>query len=211
MEVVDQAVHIGYPKSAGAALIIELDGLQAGMQRSIDRIAEICTQHAVIEIRTAQSAAEAARIWLGRRAAYGALARLAPTCYIVDGCVPRTRLAQALAQTIAIGKRYALTIANIAHAGDGNLHPSIPFNINDADECQRVLACGRDILRMCADMGGTITGEHGVGVEKQNEMPLVFSPTDLAVMHRVKEVLDPEDLCNPGKIFPSLTPAKLLS
>jgi glycolate dehydrogenase FAD-linked subunit len=211
MEVVDQAVHIGYPKSAGAALIIELDGLQAGMQRSIDRIAEICAQHAVIEIRTAQSAAEAARIWLGRRAAYGALARLAPTCYIVDGCVPRTRLAQALAQTIVIGKKYALTIANIAHAGDGNLHPSIPFNINDADECQRVLACGRDILRMCADMGGTITGEHGVGVEKQNDMPLVFSPTDLAVMHRVKEVLDPEDLCNPGKIFPSPTPAKLLS
>jgi glycolate oxidase len=211
MEVVDQTVHIGYPEDAGAALIIELDGLKDGMQRSVDRIADICKQNSVVEIRTAQSAAEAARIWLGRRAAYGALARLAPTCYIVDGCVPRTRLAQALARTIAIGKRYGLTIANIAHAGDGNLHPSIPFNINDPDECRRVLACGREILHMCADLGGTITGEHGVGVEKQGEMPLIFSPTDLAVMHRLKEVLDPEDLCNPGKIFPSPTPAKLLS
>jgi glycolate oxidase len=211
MEVVDQTVHIGYPEDAGAALIIELDGLKDGMQRSIDRIAAICKQNSVVEIRTAQSAAEAARIWLGRRAAYGALARLAPTCYIVDGCVPRTQLAQALAQTIEIGKKYGLAIANIAHAGDGNLHPSIPFNINDPDECRRVLACGREILHMCADLGGTITGEHGVGVEKQNEMPLIFSPTDLAVMHRIKEVLDPEGLCNPGKIFPSPTPAKLLS
>ena len=211
MEVVDQAVHIGYPESAGAALIIELDGLKDGMQRTIDRIADICKQHSVVEIRTAQSAAEAARMWLSRRAAYGALARLAPTCYIVDGCVPRTRLAQALAQTNEIGKKYGFAIANIAHAGDGNLHPSIPFNINDPDACRRVLACGREILQMCADMGGTITGEHGVGVEKQNEMPLIFSPTDLAVMHRVKEVLDPENLCNPGKIFPSSTPAKFLS
>jgi glycolate oxidase len=211
MEVVDQAVHIGYPESAGAALIIELDGLRDGMQRTIDRITDICKQHSVVEIRTAQSAAEAARMWLSRRAAYGALARLAPTCYIVDGCVPRTRLAQALAQTNEIGKKYGFAIANIAHAGDGNLHPSIPFNINDPDACRRVLACGREILQMCADMGGTITGEHGVGVEKQNEMPLIFSPTDLAVMHRVKEVLDPENLCNPGKIFPSSTPAKFLS
>ena len=102
-------------------------------------------------------------------------------------------------------------VANIAHAGDGNLHPSIPFDVNDPDACQRVMACGRDILRMCADLGGTITGEHGVGIEKQNEMPFVFSPTDLAVMHRIKEVIDPDNLCNPGKIFPSPTQAKLLS
>jgi glycolate oxidase len=211
MEVVDEAMHIGFPERAGAALIIELDGLNDGMQRTIDRLGDICTQHAVIEIRTATTAEEAARIWLSRRAAYGALARLAPTCYIVDGCVPRTKLPEALARTIDIGKRYGLTIANIAHAGDGNLHPSIPFDINDPDACQRVMACGRDILRMCADLGGTITGEHGVGIEKQNEMPFVFSPTDLAVMHRVKEVIDPDHLCNPGKIFPSPTQPKFLS
>ena len=211
MEVVDQAIHIGFPENAGAALIIELDGLKDGMSRTIDRVADICKRNAVVEIRTATTAEEAARLWLSRRAAYGALARLAPTCYIVDGCVPRTKLPEALARTIDIGTRYGLMVANIAHAGDGNLHPSIPFDINDPDACQRVMACGRDILRMCADLGGTITGEHGVGVEKQNEMPFVFSPTDLAVMHRIKEVIDPDNLCNPGKIFPSPTQAKLLS
>ncbi len=211
MEVVDQVIHIGFPASAGAALIIELDGLNDGMQRLIDRVEDMCKQHAVVEIRTAHSADEAAHLWLSRRAAYGALARLAPTCYIVDGCVPRTKLPEALTRTIAIGERYGLTIANMAHAGDGNLHPVIPFDINDAIACQRVMACGRDILRMCADLGGTITGEHGVGVEKQNEMPFVFSATDLAVMQRVKQVIDPDHLCNPGKIFPSLTPPKFLS
>jgi glycolate oxidase len=136
---------------------------------------------------------------------------LAPTCYIVDGCVPRTKLPEALRRTVAIGARYGLAIANMAHAGDGNLHPSIPFDINDPDACQRVMACGREILRMCVELGGTITGEHGVGIEKQNEMPFMFSPTDLAVMHRVKEVIDPDHLCNPGKIFPSPTPPKFLS
>jgi glycolate dehydrogenase FAD-linked subunit len=211
MEVVDQAIHIGFPESAGAALIIELDGLNDGMQRTIDRVADICKQHAVVEIRTAHSAAEAAHLWLSRRAAYGALARLAPTCYIVDGCVPRTKLPEALTRTIAIGERYGLTIANMAHAGDGNLHPAIPFDINDAMACQRVMACGRDILRMCADLGGTITGEHGVGIEKQNEMPFVFSATDLAVMQRIKQVIDPDHLCNPGKIFPAPTQPKFLS
>jgi glycolate oxidase len=211
MEVVDQVIHIGFPASAGAALMIELDGLNHGMQRTIDRVEAICRQHAVVEIRTAQSADEATHLWLSRRAAYGALARLAPTCYIVDGCVPRTRLPEALRRTIAIGARYGLTIANLAHAGDGNLHPAIPFDISDAAACQRVMACGRDILRMCADLGGTITGEHGVGVEKQNDMPLVFSATDLAVMRRVKQVIDPDHLCNPGKIFPSSMPPRLLS
>jgi glycolate oxidase len=175
------------------------------MERTIDRVADLCKRHAVVEIRTAHTPEEAARIWLGRRAAYGALARLAATCYIVDGCVPRTKLPEALAQTIAIGQRYGFAIANIAHAGDGNLHPCIPFNSHDPDECRRVLECGSDILKMCAEMGGTITGEHGVGIEKQNDMPLVFSPTDLSVMHWVKEVIDPDDLCNPEKIFPQAT------
>ena len=205
MDVVDQAVHIGYPASAGAALIIELDGLNDGMQRTLDRVADLCKRNSVIEIRTANTAEEAARIWLGRRAAYGALARLAPTCYIVDGCVPRTKLPEALARTIAIGESYGFSIANLAHAGDGNLHPCIPFDINDPEACRRVLECGSEILQMCAEMGGTITGEHGVGIEKQNDMPLIFSPTDLKVMHWVKEVIDPGDLCNPEKIFPVAT------
>jgi glycolate oxidase len=211
LDVLEKAIHIDYPQGAGAALIIELDGLQDGMSRTIDRVADLCMRHAVMEMRTASTPEEAARLWLSRRAAYGALARLAPTCYIVDGCVPRTQLPEALAQTVAIGKKYGLHVANIAHAGDGNLHPAIPFNIHDPEECQRVMACGRDILAMCAAMGGSITGEHGVGVEKQNDMPLMFSPADLAVMRGVKEVLDPNDLCNPGKIFPSATLPRLLA
>jgi glycolate oxidase len=211
IDVLERAIHIGYPEAAGAALIIELDGLSDGMARTVERVADLCKRHAVIDIRTAHTPEEAARLWLSRRAAYGALARLAPTCYIVDGCVPRTRLAEALARTVAIGRRYGFAIANIAHAGDGNLHPSIPFDIDDPAACERVLACGRDILKMCVELGGTITGEHGVGIEKQNDMPLVCSPTELAVMHWVKEALDPDDLCNPGKIFPTATPPRFLS
>src|SRR5919108_1827096 len=141
MEVVDKATRVGFPEGAGAALIIEVDGLQDGMPRAIDRVADICKQHAVVEIRTAQTAEEAAPLWLSRRAAYGALARLAPTCYIVDGCVPRTKLPEALTRTTALGNRYGLTIANMAHAGDGNLHPAIPFDISDPMACQRVMAC----------------------------------------------------------------------
>jgi len=202
MQAVDQAVHVGYPADAGAALIIELDGLQEDMPRSRELIAAFCREHDVISIETAETAAAAARVWLSRRAAFGAMARLASHCYIVDGCVPRTKLPEALRRVTAIGAQYGLRIANIAHAGDGNLHPSIPFNRHDPRETAIVLQAGRDILALCVELGGSITGEHGVGMEKQNEMPLMFSPTDLEVMRRIKLAHDPADLCNPKKIFP---------
>lgn len=202
MQAVEQAVHIGYPADAGAALIIELDGLQEDMPRSLELIAAFCREHDVISVDTADSAAAAARLWLSRRAAFGAMARLASHCYIVDGCVPRTRLPEALRRVTAIGARYGLRIANLAHAGDGNLHPSIPFNKRDPQETALVLQAGRDILAVCVELGGSITGEHGVGMEKQNEMSLMFSPTDLEVMRRIKLAHDPADLCNPQKIFP---------
>jgi glycolate oxidase len=202
MQAVDQAVHIGYPADAGAALIIELDGLQEDMPRSLELIAAFCREHDVLSIDTAESAEAAARLWLSRRAAFGAMARLASHCYIVDGCVPRTRLPEALRRVMAIGARYHLPIANLAHAGDGNLHPSIPFDRRDPQETARVLQAGRDILAVCIELGGSITGEHGVGMEKQNDMSLMFSPTDLEVMRRIKLAHDPADLCNPQKIFP---------
>ena len=202
MQAVDQAVHIGYPADAGAALIIELDGLQEDMPRSRELIAAFCREHDVLSIDTAESPEAAARLWLSRRAAFGAMARLASHCYIVDGCVPRTRLPEALRRVTAIGERYNLHIANLAHAGDGNLHPSIPFNKRDPAETARVLQAGRAILEVCVELGGSITGEHGVGMEKQNEMSLMFSPTDLEVMRRIKLAHDPDDLCNPKKIFP---------
>ena len=202
MQAVDQAVHVGYPADAGAALIIELDGLQEDMPRSRELIAAFCREHDVISIETAETAAAAARVWLSRRAAFGAMARLASHCYIVDGCVPRTKLPEALRRVTAIGAQYGLRIANIAHAGDGNLHPLIPFNKRDPRETAIVLQAGRDILALCVELGGSITGEHGVGMEKQNEMPLMFSPTDLEVMRRIKLAHDSADLCNPKKIFP---------
>jgi glycolate oxidase len=202
MQVVDQAVHIGYPAEAGAALIIELDGLQEDMPRSQEMVAAFCRAHHVLSIETAENAEAAARLWLSRRAAFGAMARLGSHCYIVDGCVPRTKLPEALRRVMAIGERYGLRIANLAHAGDGNLHPSIPFNKRDPRETALVLQAGRDILAVCVELGGTITGEHGVGMEKQNEMPLMFAPTDLEVMRRIKLAHDPADLCNPKKIFP---------
>jgi glycolate oxidase len=202
MRVVDQAVHIGYPEHAGAALIIELDGFQEDMPHMVERVAAICAMHQVISIETAASAEASARIWLSRRAAFGAMARLATHCYIVDGCVPRTKLPEALRRVAAIGERYGLLIANLAHAGDGNLHPGIPFHRHNPGETERVLAAGRAILEVCVELGGSITGEHGVGIEKQNDMPLMFSATELEVMRRIKLAHDPDELCNPKKIFP---------
>jgi glycolate oxidase len=202
MRCIDQAVYIGFPEQAGAALIIELDGLHDDMRRTIDRVAEICKANDVISIETAETAEDSARVWLSRRAAFGAMARLDTHCYIVDGCVPRTKLPEALRRVVAIGERHGLPIVNLAHAGDGNLHPGLPFNKERPGETERVLQAGRDILKVCVELGGSITGEHGVGIEKQEEMPLMFTPTELEVMRRIKLAHDPADLCNPKKIFP---------
>jgi glycolate oxidase len=202
MRVIDQAMHVGYPAHAGAALLIELDGLHDDMPRHVDRVAQICKANDVIAIDTAATAEDSARLWLSRRAAFGAMARLATHAYIVDGCVPRTKLPEALRRVMAIGERYGLHIVNLAHAGDGNLHPGIPFNPERPGETARVLQAGRDILEVCVALGGSITGEHGVGIEKQNDMPLMFSATELEVMRRLKLAHDPADLCNPKKIFP---------
>jgi glycolate oxidase len=202
MRVIDQAIHIGFPSDAGAALILELDGLHDDMQRNIDRVGQICKSHEVLSIETAKNETESARLWLSRRAAFGAYARLASDCYIADGCVPRTKLPEALRRVTAIGERHGLQIVNLAHAGDGNLHPSIPFYKEQPGEIERVLAAGHDILEVCVELGGSITGEHGVGIEKQNEMSLMYSDTELEVMYRIKLAHDPNDLCNPKKIFP---------
>ncbi|ETX04564.1 MAG: hypothetical protein ETSY2_28080, partial [Candidatus Entotheonella gemina] len=166
------------------------------------RVAQMCKANDVISIETAETEADAARIWLSRRAAFGALARLAPQSYIVDGCVPRTKLPEALNRVIDIGERYGFPVANLAHAGDGNLHPSIPFNGREPGQTEAVLQAGRDILEVCVELGGSITGEHGVGIEKQDEMPLMYTGTELEVMRRIKLAHDPADLCNPKKIFP---------
>ena len=202
LTLVDQAVHIGFPEQAGAALLIELDGLRDGLDSEARRIAEICQAHGAVSIQTAETAEQTARLWLCRRAAYGAMARVSPTVYIVDGCVPRDRLAEAIEGAIAICTRRGLECINLAHAGDGNLHPLIPYDANDPAGTENVIAAGHEILAMCVEMGGSITGEHGVGVEKQEEMALMFTPEELEVMLRLKLALDPDDSCNPRKMFP---------
>jgi glycolate oxidase subunit GlcD len=202
MTLVDRAVHIGFPEQAGAALLVELDGLRDGMDSEVRRIGEICHAHGAVSIQTAGTAEQTARLWLCRRAAYGAMARVSPTVYIVDGCVPRDRLAEAIERSIAICTRRGLECINLAHAGDGNLHPLIPYDGSDPAVKENVIAAGHEILAMCVGLGGSITGEHGVGVEKQEEMALMFTHDELEIMLRLKLALDPDDSCNPRKMFP---------
>ncbi len=204
IKAVEEAYNMGLPKDAAAILIIELDGLSDGMERLTNRILDICKKHHVREIRVAKDQAERDKIWAGRKGAFGAVGRLRPNYMVNDGTVPRTKLPETLAKVIAIGKKYNLPIANVFHAGDGNLHPLILFDERDADELKRVHAAANEILKVCADMGGTISGEHGIGVEKIHGMQLICSSQDLASMRNVKVAFDPDGTYNPGKVLPEL-------
>ncbi len=202
MSLVDQHVHIGFPEEAGASLIIEMDGLADGMEAELRRVAEICTANDALSLETAESEEEAARLWLSRRSAYGAAARISSTVYVMDCAVPRNLLAEAIRNVIAICERRGLEVVNVAHAGDGNLHPLIPFDPEKPEERRQALAAHREIMEMCVAMGGTITGEHGVGVEKQGEIDLMYNPAEMDAMFSVKQALDEQDGFNPRKIFP---------
>jgi FAD/FMN-containing dehydrogenase len=173
-----------------------------GMDRQAEKIMEICNRHNVREIRTAKSDAERAELWAGRKGAFGAVARLRPSYLVCDGTVPRTKLPEVLKKVLEVGEKYDLLIGNVFHAGDGNLHPLILFDERDEDQLQRVFKAGSDILKICADAGGTISGEHGIGTEKLKEMAFVFSEGDLQLMRDLKTALDPDDLLNPGKVIP---------
>jgi len=202
IKAVEEAYRVGFPTDAAAILIIELDGLKDGMERLTERILEICRLHNVREIRVAKDQAERDKIWAGRKGAFGAVGRLRPNYLVNDGTVPRTRLPETLARVVEIGKKYKLPIANVFHAGDGNLHPLILFDERDKDELERVHAAATEIMKVCADMGGTISGEHGIGLEKLHGMSMIFSPKDIAAMKRVKAAFDPLNLMNPGKVLP---------
>ena len=192
----------GYPLDAGAALVVEFDGTTAGLTHEADMAAEACRAAGAREIRRAQGEAERAALWKGRKKAFGAMGRIAPDLLVQDATVPRTRLPAVLARISEIAKRYALTVANVFHAGDGNLHPNILFDRNDADELARVDAASKEIMRVCVEAGGTITGEHGVGVDKRAYMPLVHSHAELSAMAGIKAVFDPRNLLNPDKVIP---------
>ena len=202
IRAVEESVHAGYPLEAEAVLLIELDGLTDGMDEQAKRITEICEKDGATSYRLAKDANERNVLWAGRRGAFGAVARVRPAYLVCDGTVPRTQLPKALSEVKRISKKYNVPIGNVFHAGDGNLHPLIMFDDRDADELARVHKAGSEILKVCADLGGTISGEHGIGTEKLREMSFVFREGDIRMMRGVKQGMDPKALCNPGKVLP---------
>jgi glycolate oxidase len=203
VQAVEAAYHFGFPLDAEAVLIVEIDGPTAGFDRQTERIAAISRESGAREVRTAGSEAERALLWKSRKRAFGAVGRLAPNYCTQDGVVPRTRVPDILRRIREIGAAHGLEIANVFHAGDGNIHPILLYDERRPGEVARVLAAGREILEACVALGGSLTGEHGIGVEKMDLLPLVFSDEDMALMQRVRRAFDPELRCNPHKIFPA--------
>ena len=192
----------GLPVDAAAALIIELDGLEAGLDIEAERVEAICRQGGARTVRRAVDEQERQKIWRARKGAFGAMGRLSPDVMIQDAVVPRSKLPNVLAATYEIAWRHNLEVANVFHAGDGNLHPLLPFDARDTDQVSRIKEAGREIMDTCVRAGGTITGEHGVGLDKKDYLPLIFSDDDMEAMLRVRAAFDPVGLCNPGKIIP---------
>ena len=203
IQAVEAAFKFGFPLDAGACLIIELDGLEAGIDAQAEQVREICRANAAREVRTAGSAAERDALWKARKRAFGAVGRLAPSNITQDGVIPRTKLPEVLKEIERIVASYGLRCANVFHAGDGNLHPLILFDERDPEQMRGVLAASEEILKMCVAYGGSITGEHGIGIEKSGYVTCQFSEKDLEVMAQLKGVFNPKDLCNPGKLFPT--------
>jgi glycolate oxidase len=202
IKAVEESIHCGLPLDCATVLIIEVDGLKDDLEAQSQAIVDLCKAHGAREVRVAKDDAERAMLWAGRRGAFGAVARLAPSYLVCDGTVPRTALPRVLRKVAEVGKKYNLRIPNVFHAGDGNLHPLILFDWRDAEQKARVMKAGMEILELCVEMGGTISGEHGVGLEKIDAMRLVFSEADIRSQVRVKQAFDPRNLANPGKMFP---------
>jgi glycolate oxidase len=200
---VEQAFHFGFPLDAGAVLIMEVDGLEAGLEREAARIEEIARRNKAREVRRANTEAERLLLWKCRKQAFGAVGRLAPSYCTQDGVVPRTRLPEILRAITRIGGHYDIKIANVFHAGDGNIHPILLFDERDPDQVRRVLAASHEILEECVALGGSVTGEHGIGVEKLDFMPRLFTPEDLSVMLRLRAAFNPDNRCSPNKMLPT--------
>jgi glycolate oxidase subunit GlcD len=192
----------GYPVGAAAVLLVEVDGSAEGVAEDADLVRGFCAARTALAVESASEPTERKRLWRGRKGAFGAMGRLRPDLYVLDGVVPRSRLEPALAGVCAIADRYRITLSNVFHAGDGNLHPNISFDGRDPEETARVVAAGREILALCLELGGSITGEHGVGSEKLEHVAMMFAPADLEAMARVRAAFNPDNLCNPGKVIP---------
>jgi glycolate oxidase len=204
IHAVEEFVHAGYPLDVEALLIVELDGPQAECEHLLERVAEIAKDCRASTLKASRSEEERLLFWAGRKAAFPAAGRISPDYYCMDGTIPRARLPHVLNRMREMSQKYALRVANVFHAGDGNLHPLILYDANQPGELERAEAFGADILRLCVEVGGVLTGEHGVGVEKRDLMPTMFSEIDLNQQQRVKCAFDDKGLLNPGKVFPTL-------
>ncbi len=197
-------VHAGYPLDVEALLIVELDGPAAECDYLIEEVAAIARENGCVSSRVSTSEAERLAMWAGRKAAFPAVGRISPDYFCMDGTIPRRELPRVLRAMAELSQEHGLAVANVFHAGDGNLHPLILYDANRPGEMERAEEFGADILRLCVDVGGVLTGEHGVGIEKRDLMPVMFSETDLNQQQRLKCAFDPDGLMNPGKVFPTL-------
>jgi glycolate oxidase len=202
IQAAEAAVHANYPANAAALLIVELDGEAQQVEEEFRRLKPIIEASGAYEVRVAQDEAERLRIWKGRKSAFSAVGRLSPEYLVNDGVVPRGRLGEALTEIERLSTAYGMRVANVFHAGDGNLHPLILYNGRDAGAYEKAERLAGEILRLCISYGGSITGEHGIGVEKRDYLPEMYGETDIEAMHRLRRVCDPKEIANRGKMFP---------
>ena len=202
LRVVEDYIHAGYPRDSGAVLLLEVEGLKEAVEGQATAIETVCGKCHAREVRRAKDDRERDLLWKGRKNAFGALGRIAPSNYVLDGVIPRSKLPQALQRIKEIGMKYGFNVGNIFHAGDGNLHPIVLYDPRDAGQFEKAIAASAEIIRACVQMGGALTGEHGVGMEKNELMGLLFSEADFALMRRVHDAFNPDSSLNPGKIFP---------
>ncbi|MBO0701034.1 MAG: FAD-binding oxidoreductase, partial [Zavarzinella sp.] len=201
---VEAAYRLGFPLDAGALLIMEVDGLAAGLQEQADRVEAIARKNGAREVRKANTEAERLALWKARKGAFGTVGRLGfPSYCTQDGVVPRTKLPEIMRHIRAVSEKYRVGIANVFHAGDGNIHPVLLFDERDPDQVKRVLGASHEILDECIRLGGSVTGEHGIGVEKLDFMPKLFGPDDLSFMVRLREAFNPANRCSPNKMLPT--------
>jgi glycolate oxidase len=203
IRAVEAYVHAGFPVDCSAILLIDVDGVRESVSVEAQTVVEICRAHHARDVRLAKDERERDLLWKGRKNAFGAVGRISPTYYTQDGVIPRTKLPETLRRIAAIGKKYGFEIGNIFHAGDGNLHPLIPFDGRDKQQLRSAIAAADEIIGVCIELGGSITGEHGVGMEKDRLMPLLFSEADLNLMRGLRDAFNPSGLLNPAKIFPT--------
>jgi len=207
LEAVEEAFHFGFPLDAGAILVIEVDGPTAGLDSQQEQVVAFCRAENARDVVQARAPQERELLWKCRKLSVGAVGRLSPSYVIQDGVVPRTRLPRLIRRVAEIGGKHRIRIVNVAHAGDGNVHPILLFDERDPDDVRRVLAAGRELLAECIALGGSVTAEHGIGIEKIEFMEKLFGPADLEAMRRLRRAFDPAGRLNPGKLLPE-TPTR---